>query len=618
MKKKALVILTLVGILGVALPSLNTDAAWKTNSNGRYYTANNKQGYLTGWKKLGKYKYYFAKDGYAATGWKYIDKNWYFFSAKGRMLKSTWVDSYYLTASGKMAANMVVKGIQFDKNGNQVKTNTNETVPETEDQKPVSTWITKDNKKFYYDYKGKLAKGYLTIKNKTYYLDPDTGAMKTGVVKIGKKYYYFNPKTGAQQTGWRTYENKTYYFNKKTKAAVKGWQKISKQYYYFDSKGVLQKNKWIDNNTYRVDENGIRQTGWVTLTKYTYYFNTSTGKVTKGANKIGKYYYYFSKKGRMQKSKWVGGKYYQANGRMARNKWVGLQYVNGNGKVTKTRSLGFFTENGKTYYRDTNYELLKNGWHQIDSKWYYFDKNGARLKSKWIDDYYVDKNGIRVVDKFKKIKGNYYLFQASGQIAKGLTTYKGATYYLDPTTGVRKTGFIMVDGKTYYFQPSKSGAMAVDVTLSIEGSYYTFDKTGVSTYNAPDNSKGAAIAEYAQKFIGYSYKAGGSTDLTKGVDCSGFTMLVHKYFGINIPRTSQAQAIGTSAYGGPFAQIKFISEDQLLPGDIICYYNDISHVGIYIGNGKIVHASNSAPYPQGGIKVSAYNYTTIVKIVRYW
>lgn len=92
-------------------------------------------------------------------------------------------------------------------------------------------------------------------------------------------------------------------------------------------------------------------------------------------------------------------------------------------------------------------------------------------------------------------------------------------------------------------------------------------------------------------------------DLTKGVDCSGFTMLVLRHFGINVAHYTGWQYEGLAGYAKP---VKIAVED-LKPGDLIFYYANNSHVGIYIGDGKIVHASNSAPYPQGGIKISNYD-----------
>lgn len=111
---------------------------------------------------------------------------------------------------------------------------------------------------------------------------------------------------------------------------------------------------------------------------------------------------------------------------------------------------------------------------------------------------------------------------------------------------------------------------------------------------------GAAIANYALKFVGNPYVFGG-TSLTNGADCSGFTMSVHKHFGISIPRSSTAQS-----YGG-----KSVSISAVQPGDVIYYGN---HVGIYIGSGQIVHASTA----KTGIKVSNYMYRTPIRVSRYW
>ena len=111
---------------------------------------------------------------------------------------------------------------------------------------------------------------------------------------------------------------------------------------------------------------------------------------------------------------------------------------------------------------------------------------------------------------------------------------------------------------------------------------------------------GAAIANYALKFVGNPSVFGG-TSLTNGADCSGFTMSVHNHFGISIPRSSTAQS-----YGG-----KSVSISAVQPGDVIYYGN---HVGIYIGSGQIVHASTA----KTGIKVSNYMYRTPIRVSRYW
>ncbi len=108
---------------------------------------------------------------------------------------------------------------------------------------------------------------------------------------------------------------------------------------------------------------------------------------------------------------------------------------------------------------------------------------------------------------------------------------------------------------------------------------------------------GAAIAAYAQKFIGNPYVYGG-TSLTNGTDCSGFTQSVYSHFGISIPRTS-----GSQASAG-----KHVSFDELKAGDLILYARNgrVGHVALYIGGGQVVHASTY----KTGIKISTWNYRT--------
>ena len=110
---------------------------------------------------------------------------------------------------------------------------------------------------------------------------------------------------------------------------------------------------------------------------------------------------------------------------------------------------------------------------------------------------------------------------------------------------------------------------------------------------------GQQIASYAQKFVGNPYVYGG-TSLTKGADCSGFVQSVYKHFGISLPRHSGEQGKSGRAVNGL---------GNARAGDLIWYSG---HIGIYIGDGKIVHASNE----KNGIMISEASYRTILGIRR--
>ncbi len=121
-----------------------------------------------------------------------------------------------------------------------------------------------------------------------------------------------------------------------------------------------------------------------------------------------------------------------------------------------------------------------------------------------------------------------------------------------------------------------------------------------TTYAPPSGSdSGQAVVDFAMQFVGNPYVYGG-TSLTNGADCSGFVMSVYGNFGVSLPHSSAADRnVGAAVNGIENAQ----------PGDIICYSG---HVGIYAGNGQIVHASTS----KTGIIVSNATYRSILSIRR--
>ena len=117
--------------------------------------------------------------------------------------------------------------------------------------------------------------------------------------------------------------------------------------------------------------------------------------------------------------------------------------------------------------------------------------------------------------------------------------------------------------------------------------------TQSTNYTVGEGSElGVAVAEYALQFVGNPYVYGG-TSLTNGADCSGFVMSVYANFGVSLPHSSKDDRSQGYAVD---------SLENAQPGDLICYSG---HVALYIGNGQIVHASNS----RTGIIVSSVNYS---------
>ncbi len=116
-----------------------------------------------------------------------------------------------------------------------------------------------------------------------------------------------------------------------------------------------------------------------------------------------------------------------------------------------------------------------------------------------------------------------------------------------------------------------------NTTGAIENSSSSNKGSGSSS-SSSGSSKGSKVCAYAKKFLGNPYRYGGSS-LTHGTDCSGFVMSVYRHFGYKLPHSSSAIA----------KKGRKVSYSSRRPGDIICYYG---HVAIYIGNNKIIHASN--------------------------
>ena len=132
-----------------------------------------------------------------------------------------------------------------------------------------------------------------------------------------------------------------------------------------------------------------------------------------------------------------------------------------------------------------------------------------------------------------------------------------------------------------------------------EANQVTIDAARNTAASSAGSEMGKAVINYATQFVGNPYVYGGSS-LTNGTDCSGFVMSVYSNFGVNLPHSSSALRSKGYDVGGL---------ENAQPGDIVCYSG---HVGLYVGNGQIVHASTS----RTGIIVSSATYRNILTVRR--
>lgn len=112
-------------------------------------------------------------------------------------------------------------------------------------------------------------------------------------------------------------------------------------------------------------------------------------------------------------------------------------------------------------------------------------------------------------------------------------------------------------------------------------------------------TKGQQVVDYAMQFVGRPYRYGGLS-LLHGSDCSGFLMGVFGHFGVSLPHSSGAiRSLGVNVG----------SLENAIPGDVLAYNG---HVGIYLGNGKMLSALNA----KSGVTVESATYKPIKSIRR--
>lgn len=272
-------------------------------------------------------------------------------------------------------------------------------------------------------------------------------------------------------------------------------------------------------------------------------------------------------------------------------------------------------------YQNISYEL--SAFYQLSEEylikipkelpWAYDYSISDYLENKIIHDYdyYVDYTTIKVDD-------NTYLFKTANELEvfKGeILKYDNKDYEIgtirkiinqETTQDILNT--IITQKKDAYEKKKAAEAEAARIRAQQAAAAAEKERqqrNNVQIHSTDNVAYDNAVVAYAMQFNGNPYVYGG-TSLTNGTDCSGFTQGVYRNFGISLPRSARDQAsVGYT-----------VSYDNVQPGDLVFYSGDggnsITHVAMYIGGGKIIHAQT----PSAGIGITSINIMTLMTIKR--
>ncbi|WP_326951029.1 MULTISPECIES: C40 family peptidase [unclassified Amycolatopsis] len=208
------------------------------------------------------------------------------------------------------------------------------------------------------------------------------------------------------------------------------------------------------------------------------------------------------------------------------------------------------------------------------------NKLSALLAGTSTQDFLDRSSALEVIATDK----NSAMDNLSGAAEKAKTAEKTATDAAKKATDARDAAAKLtsdIEGKKKNLQTQIDQIEAQSKTLSTADKAAQKDTGGKApTVKAATGAAQTAVNAALSK-LGSAYVWGATGPST--FDCSGLMQWAYKQAGITLPRNSAAQAgFGTS-----------VSRDQLQPGDLVAYYSPVSHIGMYIGDGKMVHAPTS-------------------------
>lgn len=302
--------------------------------------------------------------------------------------------------------------VEEEKSGDSLSTDNN-AENELEVQAATNRWVRSGNRWWYCHRDGSYTKDDWEAINGVWYYFDQSGWMVTGWLKKPEGWYYLNPSTGAMATSWANVNGKWYFLNSAGRM-VTGWLSRPSGWYYLSDSGAMA-------------------TGWQYIRNAWYYLEEGNGNMVTGWKQVGNNWYYLQSSGAMAANTWIGDYYVNGSGVWVQGYWVQSGnrwwYANPDGTYPKN---GWKTIQSKQYYFDKDGWMV-TGWLKIGSTWYYLNPSGERAYDQWvgtpkaIGSCYISKYGKAVTGTTYSLGDYIYTFDANGYCTKKENRYSYAT-----------------------------------------------------------------------------------------------------------------------------------------------------------------------------------------------
>ncbi|MFQ9979537.1 hypothetical protein [Clostridium cadaveris] len=263
-------------------------------------------------------------------------------------------------------------------------------------------FICEENEWFYVE-DGKIKTGWLTINNKSYYLDPDDGGKrKEGWFYTNSGWYFFDSDSGEKMSGWVYTDNSWYYLDPNDDGKMKtGWFYTDSSWYYLNDSGSMVTG-WLEwnNKNYYLGEDGRMQTKWFYTNSGWYFFNPDGGEKMTGWISDNDWYYLDPNNDGKMKTGWlsIGASRYFLNPETGGKMVTGWFYTDSSWYYfydSGVMARGWLTIGNDRYFLGDN-GRMQTGWLSFQGKMYYLYSSGIMARDTNIEGYRINHNGVAV------------------------------------------------------------------------------------------------------------------------------------------------------------------------------------------------------------------------------